>query len=396
MLNSESTLPEIDLRSVRDALILRWWIIPLVMLVCVGFLFANESDLQTTPGHVQVVRLYEARDESAVLSVAGIDPASVVPYPSFDNQLVILQTPETRQKIADSINSDTNVSVTRSDQTFSLIDTIEGDSKKRFTFLSAGTPSYTFGCVAPTADECNIAIDAYVEEISRLRALSIEQGFERAEIIVQALIDRSPSENQSLRNEQQALATGRSLVTGEMALLSTALQEVGPTVGKVKASTYGFGMGLGALLGFLIVLQLSVTDKRIRTVRKLNATVGEESNLGVLRVDGKDSSAQHVAAALVHQLTHYSAANVRLLSVDGENNASVVSTLTQALQGNAVTVTSMSGADHLTTTELLPPPHSMVVLIADSQTSRSDDLKNVWAIAEHAGNEVAGVILVQH
>lgn len=396
MLNSDTTLPEIDLRSVSDAVIRRWWIIPLVMLISVGFLFANESDLQTTPGFVRINRRYEARDESAVMSIAGIDPASIVPYPSFDNQLMVLQSPETHKEIADKTGVDVNVSVARTDQTFTLIDTNDTDGKKRFTFLSAGSPSYTFECEATTSEDCNIAIDAYVAEISRLRAMSIEQGFERAEKIIKVLVDNSPSDDQSARNQQLALETGKSLVTGEVALISNVTEEFGPSIDKVKASTYGFGLGIGALLGFLIVLQLSVTDKRIRTVRKLNATVGGEHNLGVLRVDGKDTSAQHVAAGLVHQLALHSATTVRLLSVDGENSESVVSTLTQALQGNTATVTSMNGADHLTTNELLPPPHSIVVLIADSKTSRSDDLKNVWTIAENAGNEVAGVILVQH
>ncbi len=246
------------------------------------------------------------------------------------------------------------------------------------------------------AEDCNIAIDAYVAEISSLRAMSIEKGFERAEKIIEVLVANSPGDDQSARNQQMALETGKSLVTGEVALISNTTEEFGPSISKVKASTYGFGLGIGALLGFLIVLQLSVTDKRIRSVRKLTAVVGAEHNLGVLRVDGKDSSAQHVAAGLVHQLALHSATNVRLLSVDGETSESVVSTLTQALQGNAATVTSMNGADHLTTSELLSSPHSIVVLIADSTTSRSDDLKNVWAIAENAGNEVAGVILVQH
>ena len=396
MRNSESSIPEIDLHLFRDALILRWWIVPIVMLISVGFLFANESDLQTTPGKVVIVRIYEARDESAVLTVAGIDPASIVPYPSFDNQLLVLQTPETRQKIVDSINADTAVSVSRSDQTFSLIDTNEGDGKKRFTFLSIGTLSYTFGCAEPTVDECNIAIDAYVTEISRLRAQSIKQGFERAEIVVNALIGSSQSENPSLVVEQQALATGKSLVTGEMALISSSSENFGPTVRSVNASTYAFGLGVGALLGLLVVLQLSITDKKIRTMRKLVALVGEEQNLGTLRLNQQAPSSQHVAAGLVHQLELHGATNARLLSIDGENIDSTATALTQALRGQPFTVTPMSGVDHLTTMELLPPPHSVVVLMADSRTSRTDDLKKVWAIAEHAGNTIVGVILVQH
>ena len=74
-----------------------------------------------------------------------------------------------------------------------------------------------------------------------------------------------------------------------MALISIISENIGPTVGTVNASTYGFGLGVGALLGLLVVLQLSVTDKRIRTRRKLTALVGEEYNLGTLRPDRQDS-----------------------------------------------------------------------------------------------------------
>lgn len=365
------------------------------MVISVGFLFANESDLQTSPGYVQISRVYEARDESAVLTVAGIDPASIVPYPSFDNQLLVLQTPETRRKIADSINAKTFVAVSRSEQKFSLLDTIEGEGKKRFTFLSVGTPSYTFSCAAPTEDECNIAIDAYATEISRLRAESIQRGFDRAEKLVGALTGNLQGNNQSFIIQQQALALAKTLVTGEMALISTTSENIGPTIDTVKTSTYVFGLGVGALLGLLIVLQLTLTDRKIRTVRKLISTVGEENVLGVLSLNGKNSSSQHVAAGLIHQATLHDATIIRLLSIGDNNSDSATTTLTEALHGHPVAVTSMNSVDHLTTMELLSPPHSMVALVADSRASRTDDLEKVWTIAEHAGNTIAGVILVQ-
>ncbi|MHB1130180.1 MAG: hypothetical protein ACYC06_09060 [Ilumatobacteraceae bacterium] len=396
MRSSDSSIPEIDLRSVRDALKLRWWIVPLVMLISVGFLFANESDLQTSPGYVQISRVYEARDESAVLTVAGIDPASIVPYPSFDNQLLVLQTPETRQKIAVSINADTSVSVTRSEQKFSLLDTIEGEGKKRFTFLSVGTPSYTFSCAAPSVDECTIALDAYVAELSRLRAQSVQQGFDRAQKLVSALTGDTQIESTSFVIQQQALAFAKTLVTGEMVLISTTSEHIGPTVGTVKGSTYLFGLGVGALLGLLVVLQLTVTDRKIRTRRKLVAVIGEENVLGALRLDQQDSSPQHIAAGLVHQAILHGATSTRLLSIDDGNLDLTTATLTEALHGHSLAITSMNSVDQLTTMELLPPPHSIVVLVADAHTSRADNLEKVWAIAEHAGNTIAGVILVQH
>ena len=397
MRNSESGIADIDLWSVLDALKLRWWIVPLAMLVSAGFLFANESDLQTSPGYTQISRTYEARDESAVLTVVGLDPASIVPYPSFDNQLLVVQSIETREQIAASIGAETSVSVSRSEQKFSLLDTIEGEGTKRFTFLSVGTPSYTFGCAAPTNDECNIAIDAYVQEISRMRAESIQQGFVRAEKLVSALTSNSQDKNQSLLLQQQALAYVKTLVNGEIKLISTTFQKVGPTVSTVKASTYIFGLGVGALLGLLIVLQLTVTDRKIRTIRKLVVTIGENNVLGALNTAKNDPSHQFVSAAIVHQAARHNDTSVRLLPVDETVNIdSATATITQALNDHALIITSISTVGHITTTELLPSPNSIIVLVAHRGTSRTDDLEKVWAIAEHAGNTIAGVILVQH
>lgn len=393
---SDSSIPEIDLRSVRDALKLRWWIVPLAMLISAGFLFANESDLQTSPSSVLISRTYEARDESSVLTVAGIDPGSITPFPSFDNQLRVVQSPSSRLKITNKIGAETFVSITRSEQTFSLLDTIEGDGKKRFTFLSLGTPSYTFTCAAPTDVECDIAVDAYVTEVSRLRAESIQQGFDRAEKLVSALASDTQVDDPSLMRQQRALAYAKTLVTGEVVLISSTSEQLGPTVGSVKRSTYAFGLGIGALLGFLVVLQLAVSDRKIRSLRKLVATVGEEHVLGMLHVDGQDSSPQHVAAGIVHQAVIHGATSIRLLPIDDGNTDSTTATLSQALQGHPIAVTAMNSVNHLTTMDLLPPPHSLVVLVAHAYTSRTNNLEKVWAIAEHAGNTIAGVILVQH
>ena len=55
-------------------------------------MFAQESDLQTTPNSIQVIKAYGARDELAGLAVFGIDPNSVKEFPSFQNQLSIVRT----------------------------------------------------------------------------------------------------------------------------------------------------------------------------------------------------------------------------------------------------------------------------------------------------------------
>jgi len=393
MRDEHSGVPEIDLLAIRDALILRWWIVPVVMLVSVGFLFANESDLATEPGYIAVSRTYEARDESAVLTVAGIDPGSIVPYPSFNNQLTILRSDDTKAKISAKLNSDTAVTVSRTEQRFSLVDTVEGDGNTRFTFLSVGVPTYGFSCAAPLAETCNTAIDAYVAELSSLRQASVQEGFVRAEKLVSQLSDTGQAGSQ-IATQQSALAYAKNMVTGEVTLISATSVEVGPTVATVKKSTYIFGMGVGALIGLLIILQLTITDRKIRTLRKLNSAIGEERVLGVLSKDLQGSVNQHTAAAIAFAAATNNATVVRLIPIDDSVQIGpITGALSQALAGRSISLVATPAIDHLGATELLAPPGSLTVLIARALISRTDVLERAIAVAEHAGNNVTGVIL---
>jgi hypothetical protein len=393
MRNEQSGVPEIDLLAIRDALKLRWWIVPVMMLVSVGFLFANESNLATEPGYVVVSRAYEARDEAAVLTVAGIDPGSIIPYPSFDNQLIILKSNETKQKISDAIGSDTGVSVSRTEQKFSLVDTVEGEGKTRFTFLSVGVPTYGFSCITPLAETCNTAIDAYVTELSRLRQASVQEGFTRAELLLSKLTSGGQGGSQ-IATQQQALAYAKTMVTGEITLISTATEEIGPTITTVKRPTYIFGMGVGALIGLLIILQLTITDRKIRTVRKLKSAIGEARVLGVLNKDQQGSHIQHTAAAIAFAAAANNATVVRLIPIDETVLIGPIATaLSQALHGHSVSLMTTPAIDHLGATDLLAPQSSLVVLVVQARTSRTDVLERAIMVAEHAGNNVAGVIL---
>ncbi|MEY3362973.1 MAG: hypothetical protein RLZZ538_516, partial [Actinomycetota bacterium] len=71
-----SLLAGVDLPGFWETLKLRWWVIPVVVTVAVGFLWAQESDLRTNPGSYYISETYEARDPTAVLASVGIDPVS--------------------------------------------------------------------------------------------------------------------------------------------------------------------------------------------------------------------------------------------------------------------------------------------------------------------------------
>jgi len=79
-------LAGVDLAAFWETLKLRWWVVPVVVGLAVGFLWAQESDLRTEPSSYYITRTYEARDSTAVLASVGIDPVSVRAFPDANNQ----------------------------------------------------------------------------------------------------------------------------------------------------------------------------------------------------------------------------------------------------------------------------------------------------------------------
>ena len=132
---------EVELIPVAKGIIARWWIVLIAALLGTIAMWSQESDLTTTPLTTEVLRTYESRDETALLALVGIDPATVSPFPSFEHQVLQIQAASVRDEIAAKLGFEVTVSISRSEQRFSLLDTVEGDGKTKFTFLSVGTPT---------------------------------------------------------------------------------------------------------------------------------------------------------------------------------------------------------------------------------------------------------------
>ena len=229
---------EVELIPVAKGIIARWWIVLLAALLGTVAMWSQESDLSTTPSTTAISRVYESRDETSLLSVVGIDPATINPLPSFDNQILQVQEQASREKIAQEIGIDLEVTITRSEQRFSLLNTSEGDGRTKFTFLSVGTPTYTFNCSDSTAETCHTAIDAYVAELSKVRKESIVAGMQRVKSMLSTV---AQSGSVDAQEKVVGIDAALPLITGELALLTTTEEQFGGTITTVKKSTYGFG-----------------------------------------------------------------------------------------------------------------------------------------------------------
>jgi hypothetical protein len=379
---------EVELIPVAKGIIARWWIVLLAALLGTVAMWSQESDLSTTPSTTAISRVYESRDETSLLSVVGIDPATINPLPSFDNQILQVQEQASREKIAQEIGIDLEVTITRSEQRFSLLNTSEGDGRTKFTFLSVGTPTYTFNCSDSTAETCHTAIDAYVAELSKVRKESIVAGMQRVKSMLSTV---AQSGSVDAQEKVAGIDAALPLITGELALLTTTEEQFGGTITTVKKSTYGFGFVAGALIGFLIALQLTIVDKRVRSLSQLAKHVERTDILG--HATANTASLQHLAAALVARANRQSITSIALVPAAPTGNASDLAAklhaITQPLGVSIIAQPSVSSIDAQTMLSM----GAGSVVVAEAKRSTTDDVVKTWSVLASAQRIVVGVFL---
>jgi hypothetical protein len=378
---------EVELIPVARGIVSRWWIVLIAAVLGTVAMWSQESDLATTPAITEVVRTYESRDETALLTLVGIDPSTVIPFPSFENQVIQVQEQAMRDSISSRIGFSASVSVSRSDQRFSLANSNLGDGITKFTFLSVGTPTYTFFCSDESAENCNTAIDEYMLELQEIRKQSIVSGLDRLQILLESLPVRTQSNSEKI----EALKAAKPLIKGELALLSTATNAVGATVSTVKSSTYAFGFIAGALIGLIIALQLTLIDKRVRSLSQLAKRFESQALLGM--ATGDSASIQHVAAAIVARANALSLSSVAIVPVDEQTEVFQLAEKLNAVTASlGVTVASLAPISGLMASDLVSS-HSGMIALASRGVSRTDDIVSTWSVLDSAQKPLLGVLL---
>ena len=290
-------LDRIDVRPFVDTLRARWWVLPVTIVVAVGLLWAQESDLQTTPAAYAISETYEVSDPLPTLALVGLDPSGIRAIPDLESQVVVLRGDDVRQRVAATLGYEPSVSIARSTPTFSLIDTTDADGRSTFTFRSAGIPTLTFTCAETVRENCPDTIAAYVAEAGKLRAEALTAGLERGRNLLSAALSATPDD---VRIRQQIAAIDNLIAdaTPTYRLIGSEEQSYGATVTTVSLRTYIFGVGAGLLLGLLIILQWSLVDNTIRSVYRLRRAVGHARVLGSLRQDPSSLDSRLTSAAL--------------------------------------------------------------------------------------------------
>jgi hypothetical protein len=385
LLNRE--VGEVEIIPVAKGVVARWWIVLIAAVLGTVAMWSQESDLSTVPSNTEVVRTYESRDETALLTLVGIDPATVSPFPSFENQILQVEQESMHKEIANKIGFSVSVSVTREEQRFSLINTNQGDGLTKFTFLSVGTPKYTLYCSDASEERCNTALDEYLLRLQEIRKQSIISGLDRLQLLLESL----PLNTQSNVEQIAALKAAKLLINGELALLSSTSTAVGATISSVKYSTYAFGFAGGALVGLLIALQLTLIDKRVRSLSQLSRNFDPQTLLGL--ITHEPASVQNVAAAIVSRARNMSSTSVALVPVDEQTDVKdLISRINAVSSSMGVSVTSLTAISSLSAKDLVSCESAMLV-IATRGVSSTDDIVTTWSVLEKANKSMLGVLL---
>ena len=387
-------IPELDLRSVWDIVRIRGWIIPLCVIIGIGLMYAQESNLQTTPSSVLVEKTYEPRDETSTLSIYGIDPASIKEFPTFQNQLetVIAETPAI---IADEVGGSVSMIVTRSEPQTSLTHiATDKYGKQQLTMLNVGQPNYILSCQSSKEQDCNQAIEIYVKRISSARATGIQRGIQALADQIQSVAKQTTGDISQLQLQHTALTAVITSATGEMGFVSERVEAKSGTVSTVKASTFLFGGVFGLVLALLIILQLTIMDDKVRNERILRTKSDLPVFLGEISKSNRDADVTHFVATLIAQLSSNHTTITFIPTHINQNIADLVAMCSLRIPNRQISLQGSICIDELNVAQLMDSSNKSYVLVAEKNHSTLNDVKRNSQVLSRSNNHVLGLVLV--
>ena len=400
-------IPSVDVRSALDGVVRRWWVVVACVIAAIAVVFTQDSGLRSEPnGNVIVERTYEATVEIDELAIVRIDPAAITPVPSFDNQLGILRSDATLEELRDLADSQDAVEVTRTEPKFTIVETID-DLNNKVSFLSTGTPAYTFRCVGAEIESCSRLLDAFAAKTSTLRKESVLGGLDGGLTLTSTLIENAEqrlesgsldaeqrsaqlSELASLTTKRDALELAVSKVSGTLMLVSEGSWVEGKTTKSVTASTYGFGFGVGLVLGLLLALQLAAIDKKVRHAWQVRR-VDEDLNIIGSPFARNDSGQVTALASALHTAQRD---GVRSALVVAEHPSLADFARSMAAQVPGLSTTIIESTNAATVDQLTGSPSQVALVLVKAGHTTRRSLAESIGIVTAGGSRLLGVALI--
>ena len=404
---ADTEVSSVDLRAALSGVVRRWWVVLVCVIVALALGFVQESGIGSDDAKVfvGVKKVYEPVIETDELGVVQVEPSSIVPVPSFDNQLEILQSDETLARLREQTGLDTGVEVTRSEPKFTIVNTVD-QLNNTVSFLATGTPSYTYLCYGVTRDDCDPMIDAYVAETISMRKESILAGLAGGISLLDGLIEStataasdatiSPEERAAraakvvdLTTKRDAMATARGQITGKMILVSEDSWIKGDESTSSPISNYLFAASVGLIVGLLLALQLAALDKRIRHARQIHRLASEVRVLGSPFPRSDTAQATSIAAHIL-AATDDGRRSAMIVAPDSESTSFAHEVLKIAPRANGVVLSGVNeGA-----LEVLASNSRVIVVLARAGVTTKRELAETLGLVSTGQNQVLGVALV--
>lgn len=403
---ADTEVSSVDLRAALSGVVRRWWVVLVCVIVALALGFVQESGIGSDDAKVfvGVKKVYEPVIETDELGVVQVEPSSIVPVPSFDNQLEILQSDETLARLREQTGLNTGVEVTRSEPKFTIVNTVD-QLNNTVSFLATGTPSYTYLCYGATRDDCDPMIDAYVAETISMRKESILAGLAGGISLLDGLIEStttaastaiSPEERAAraakvvdLTTKRDAMATARGQITGKMILVSEDSWIKGDESTSSPISNYLFAASVGLIVGLLLALQLAALDKRIRHARQIHRLASEVRVLGSPFPRSDTAQATSIAAHIL-AATDDGRRSAVIVAPDSESTSFAHEVLKIAPRANGVVVSGVNeGA-----LEVLASNSRVIVVLARAGVTTKRELAETLGLVSTGQNQVLGVALI--
>ena len=387
-------IPQIELRSIWEVIRLRWWIVPLCLVVSAGLMVAQESDMQTSPASILVSKTYGPRDELANLAVFGVDLNSVKEFPSFENQLAIVRDSGPKQVLS-SLGKSVDVSVMRTEPQVSMLATADGGGKQLFTVSASGQTNYVINCSAPDESTCDSAIDVFVSEIESVRRDAIIDGLRQLQTRIESVLGSLSSAQPQLELQRASINSAIDSITGKLQFVDGKSEAFGGTVSTVKISTYIFGLAVGLIIALLIILQLTLTDDKIRSPKKLRGAIDSSQFLIDLTTQTAAADLKFVLAGILHGITEANSTDVVFIPIDDNTKlGELFESMAEKSVQQGLAIQKSSALSALSTAELLNVSTKNIVLVVTKNASRLINLEESLTNLKQSGARVLGLLLV--
>ena len=364
----------------------KWWVVPFTMLIGLGLMFWQESDLQTKARYFSMTRMYEPVDESAPLDLLSINTQLVKQIPSETSQSKLLESEELRQKVQAKFERQVDLSIK---PFYRVILNSETDGPVLTKFLHQLT------CSEVNELNCSAALDIYEQELQAVHLSAIKSGYVNSIELLDALLasdlQLSEVDTSRLKLQRAAFDEAIALATGEITQISETKYFGGETVETVDRRSYIFGLLVGLVFGLLILIQLVVTDSKIRSAKGLIAAVGYENYLGEASSSDESNSLQLLAAAMRGAATS-TISSIKVLPVGASVLDTQLATSLAETLGCQVSITK--SLEQLSAEDLAPSNNSLFLIAVIKDLANSRTVKQTWSVVEKSGNRILGSALI--